>query len=200
MPAEPTTSSFNRVAAAAATLTLAAALSACGGGTSTTSASTGPAPASATAGSATGQAAAVKITDPWVKAVDTGMTGAFFSLTNGGSAPVHVVSASSPIAPMIELHETTMSASGAMQMQEKKGGFTIAPAATHVFQPGGDHVMLMGVTAAVKSGTTLTLTLKFEDGTTLPITAEVRTFAGAKETYVPGATHGTNSMPTSSRM
>jgi len=82
-----------------------------------------------------------------------------------------------------------------MAMQEKPGGFTIPAGGSHEFKAGGDHVMFMGVSAAVKSGTTVTFTLAFEDGSTLPVTAEVRTFTGAKETYVPGATTGTNSMP-----
>ena len=170
---------------------LALGLGACSASTATTATST-PA-ASAAKGS--GQAASVTISDPWVKAVDTGMTGAFFVLKNTGSTPIHLLSASSPISPMVQMHETVMGTGGAMAMQEKKGGFTIAAGGSHEFKPGGDHVMFMGVNAALKSGTTLTFTLAFEDGSSLPVTAEVRTFTGAKETYVPGATTGAHSMP-----
>jgi copper(I)-binding protein len=180
-----------RAVTALAALALTLGLGACGGSTATTSTTT---PA-ASAAKGTGQAASVTISNPWVKAVDTGMTGAFFLLKNTGSAPVHVVSASSSVSPKMELHETVMGSGGAMQMQEKKGGFTIAAGGSHEFKPGSDHVMFMGVNAPVKSGTTLTFTLAFEDGSTLPITAEVRTFTGAKETYVPGATTGSHSMP-----
>jgi copper(I)-binding protein len=180
-----------RAVTALAAASLALGLGACSSSTATTATST-PA-ASAAKGSR--QAASVTISDPWVKAVDTGMTGAFFVLKNTGSTPVHVVSASSSVSSMMQLHETVMGTSGAMAMQEKKGGFTVAAGGSHEFKPGGDHVMFMGVNAAVKSGTTLTFTLAFEDGSTLPVTAEVRTFAGAKETYVPGATTGTHSMP-----
>ena len=115
--------------------------------------------------------------------------------TNTGSTPIHLLSASSPISPMVQMHETVMGTGGAMAMQEKQGGFTIPAGGSHEFKAGGDHVMFMGVSTAVKSGTTVTFTLAFEDGSTLPVTAEVRTFTGAKETYVPGATTGTNSMP-----
>ena len=62
----------------------------------------------------------------WLGYVDSGMTGAFFTLTNTGSAPIHLASATSPVSPMMQLHETVMGTSGAMAMQEKKGGFTIA--------------------------------------------------------------------------
>ncbi len=183
-----------RAVTALAALTLTLGLGACGGSTTTTSTTT-PAASAASAPKGSGQAASVTITDPWVKAVDTGMTGAFFVLKNTGSAPVHLVSASSPVSMKMELHETVMASTGSMQMQEKKGGFTIAAGGSHEFKPGSDHVMFMGIGAPVKSGTTVTFTLAFQDGSTLPVTAEVRTFTGAKETYVPGATTGSNSMP-----
>ena len=180
-----------RAVTASAALALTLGLGACGGSTTTTSTTT---PA-ATAAKASGQAASVTVSDPWVKAVDTGMTGAFFVLKNTGSSPVHLVSAKSTISPMMQLHETVMGTGGTMAMQEKPGGFTIPAGGSHEFKPGSDHVMFMGITAPVKSGTTVTFTLAFEDGSTLPVTAEARTFTGAKETYVPGATTGSNSMP-----
>ena len=180
-----------RAVTALAALALTLGLGACGGSTATTSTTT---PA-ASAAKGTGQAASVTISNPWVKAVDTGMTGAFFLLKNTGTAPVHLVSAKSTISPMMQLHETVMGTGGTMAMQEKPGGFTIPAGGSHEFKPGSDHVMFMGISAPVKSGTTVTFTLAFEDGSTLPVTAEVRTFTGAKETYVPGATTGSNSMP-----
>jgi len=191
-----TTYRITRAVTALAALALGTVLTACGGSTPSTSSTTSAGTASAA--KATGQAVSVSVTDPWVKAVDTGMTGAFFSLKNTGTASVHLIGAKSSIAPMMELHETVMSSSGAMQMQEKKGGFTLAAGETHVFKPGSDHVMLMGVKEPVKSGTTVVLTLMFEDGSSLPVTADVRTFTGAKETYVPGATTGSNPMPSMS--
>ena len=192
-----------RAVTALAALSVALGLGACGtttatnpvGAAASTAAGTAASTAPGSAAKATGQAASAQVADAWVKAVDTGMTGAFFVLKNTGSTPIHLLSASSPISPMMQLHETVMGTGGAMAMQEKPGGFTIPAGGSHEFKAGGDHVMFMGVSTAVKSGTTVTFTLAFEDGSTLPVTAEVRTFTGAKETYVPGATTGTNSMP-----
>ena len=184
----------------AVALAMTGALSACGSSTTTTSSTpsaTGATSAATTmAPKPTGQAGQLTVTDPWVKAVDTGMTGAFLILKNTGSAEVHIVSASSPASPMMELHETVMDSSGSMKMQEKKGGFILKAGETHEFKPGSDHIMFMGVSSPLKSGTTATFTLKFADGSTLPVKAEVRTFSGAKETYVPGATTGSNPMAT----
>ena len=184
----------------AVALAMTGALSACGSSTTTTSSTpsaTGATSAATTmAPKPTGQAGQLTVTDPWVKAVDTGMTGAFLIVKNTGSAEVHIVSASSPASPMMELHETVMDSSGSMKMQEKKGGFILKAGETHEFKPGSDHIMFMGVSSPLKSGTTTTFTLKFADGSTLPVKAEVRTFSGAKETYVPGATTGSNPMAT----
>ena len=184
----------------AVALAMTGALSACG--SATTSTSSTPAATGATSAATsmapkpTGQAGQLTVTDPWVKAVDTGMTGAFLIVKNTGSAEVHIVSAASPASAMMELHETVMDSSGSMKMQEKKGGFILKAGETHEFKPGSDHIMFMGVSSPLKSGTTATFTLKFADGSTLPVKAEVRTFSGAKETYVPGATTGSNPMAT----
>ncbi|MBP8880048.1 MAG: copper chaperone PCu(A)C [Dermatophilaceae bacterium] len=184
----------------AVALAMTGALSACGSSTTTTSSTPSATGATSAATSLapkpTGQAGQLTVTDPWVKAVDTGMTGAFLIVKNTGTAEVHIVSASSPASPMMELHETVMDSSGSMKMQEKKGGFILKAGETHEFKPGSDHIMFMGVSSPLKSGTTATFTLKFADGSTLPVKAEVRTFSGAKETYVPGATTGSNPMAT----
>ncbi len=53
--------------------------------------------------------------------------------------------------------------------------------------PGGDHLMLMGLTAPLSAGSDIELTVQFEDGSTLPVTVQVRDFAGANEEYQPQA-------------
>lgn len=174
-----------------------ALLGACAGAATTSDrAATPTPPATGSAAKATGQAAGLSVSDPWAKAADQGMTGAFAVLKNSGTADVHIVSASSPAATRMELHETVMSPAGAKQMQQKQGGFVIPAGQSHEFRPGADHFMLMGLTAPLKSGTSLTVTLTCADGSTVAFTAEVRTFAGAQETYVPQGSTGTNPMPT----
>ncbi len=187
-----------RVGPALAAALTAVLLGACGSAaTDTSTAETTPASADSTSTSseATGQASAVTVADPWIKAVDSGMTGGFAVLENTGSTDVHIVGVSSDVSPMMELHETITSDTGSTLMQEKQGGFIIKAGESHTFEPGGDHFMFMGVTKPVMSGTDVAFVLEFEDGSTLPISAQARTFAGAQETYVPGETTGTHSMP-----
>jgi copper(I)-binding protein len=127
----------------------------------------------------------VTITDQWVKAAPTGMTGLFGTLKNAGGHEVTVVSASSPVAGRVELHEVVGQAGGGSVMQPKGGGFPIPAGGTHVLAPGADHIMLMDLKQPLQVGKDVEVTLSFEDGSTLPFAAQVRDFSGAAETYKP---------------
>ncbi|MFJ2033786.1 copper chaperone PCu(A)C [Streptosporangium sp. NPDC087985] len=129
--------------------------------------------------------ASITITDPWVKTTRKGMSAAFGTLVNNTDTDVTVVSGSSPLSPKIELHEVADSG-GKMVMQSKEGGFVIPARGTHLLQPGGDHIMLMGVTQEVKPGAQIPFTLTLNDGETLTFTAVGKDFAGGKEDYQPG--------------
>lgn len=146
---------------------------------------TGSDPASAKSPVAGVAAAPVTMTDPWVKAAATGMTGVFGTLANTTDQPVTVVSAVSSAARRIELHEVAGTA-GDLRMRPKEGGFAIPAKGGHRLQPGGDHLMLMGLTAPLKPGSEITVMLALRDGRTVPFTAVVKEFAGGKENYQPG--------------
>lgn len=177
--------------AAAAAVLAAGLLGGCGTSTSTPSTTAG----ATSAAKATGQAAALTVTDPWVKAADSGMTGGFGLLKNTGTTELTIVSATSPAAARMELHETVPDGSGGTMMRAKQGGFVVPAGATAELKPGGNHVMFLGLTAPLKSGTTATYTLTMGDGTTLAVSAPVRTFSGAQESYAPNATTGTGMTP-----
>jgi copper(I)-binding protein len=128
---------------------------------------------------------ALVITDPWVKAAKHGMTAAFGTLVNNTDAAVTVVSGTSPMSRKIELHEIADSG-GKRIMRPKKDGFVIPAHGTRRLQPGGDHIMLMGVTKAVKPGAQIPFTLTLAGGQTMEFTAVGKKFAGAREDYQPG--------------
>lgn len=156
------------------------------GCTSTTPPATSPAgesaAVSATATSSNDLQAEITITDPWVKATDTDMTGAFGILTNNTDADIHVVAVTSTLSERAELHET-VSQDGSMVMQEMADGFVIAAGEEFVLEPGGNHLMLMNLTAPIEAGMDVELTLEFEGGGTFSWLAPARTFAGAQEEY-----------------
>ncbi|MEU8394051.1 copper chaperone PCu(A)C [Nonomuraea sp. NPDC048892] len=134
---------------------------------------------------ATAPAAGLSITDPWVKTTKEGMTAAFGTLVNSGAAPVTIVSGASPLSPKIELHEVVESG-GKMVMQPKEGGFVVPAGGTHELKPGGDHIMLMGVTEEVRPGARISFTLQVQGGAPLEFTAVGKDFAGGEEDYQPG--------------
>lgn len=80
------------------------------------------------------------LVDPWVKAAEEGMTSAFGTLTNATGRALQLISASTPSAGMVELHETMGDGSGGMSMQKKEGGFPIPDGGELVLEPGGDHL------------------------------------------------------------
>ncbi|MCM0620210.1 copper chaperone PCu(A)C [Nocardioides bruguierae] len=166
-------------------LTAGVGLTACGSDDAATDAA-GDTSTSSTTSSST-EASSVTVTDPWVKAVDAGdMTAMFGTLTNDGDADAVLVSATTEAASMVQLHETVETDDGSMQMQEKDGGFDLAAGDGHELAPGGDHVMLMGVSDDLLPGDTVTVTLTFEDDSTLDVDAVVKEYTGADEEYSDG--------------
>ncbi|MEV7013358.1 copper chaperone PCu(A)C [Streptosporangium sp. NPDC051022] len=160
--------------------------------TSSPAAAVATAPASAAASpqavpSATG--AALTIVDPWVKTAKKGMSAAFGTLVNDTGTDVTVVSASSPLSPKVELHEVVDSGDK-MIMRPKKGGFVVPAHGTYPLQPGGDHLMLMGVTEEVMPGAQIPFALALEGGGKLEFTAVGKDFAGGREDYQPGMDMG----------
>ncbi len=171
-------------------LCAALALTGCGGTEAASPTAAGEPAASASAVTAT----ALTVRDPWVKAADSGMTAAFATLVNNTGADVTIESATSPASPL-ELHTMVMK-DGAMVMQPKEGGFVIKAGGTHELSPGGDHLMLMQPTAAIKAGDEVTFTLNLVGGGTVDFTAVAKPFVGAQESYDPGMEMG--GMPSAS--
>lgn len=141
---------------------------------------------SAADSSAAREAASITVTDAWVKAVDSGMTAAFGEIANTSDADITIVSATTAASDAVELHETVTNDDGTMAMQPKEGGFVVPAGGTLTLEPGGNHIMFMGVTSALKPGQTVPVTLKLSDGSTLEMDAVVKTFSGADEKYQNG--------------
>lgn len=154
---------------ATALVAAAAVLAACGSSSGTGSSSA---------------ASTITAKDPWVKTATTGMTAAFVTLENSSDTADVLVSASTPAAAMVQLHEMVMQ-DGQMVMQEKKGGIEVPAKGTAVLEPGGNHIMLMELTAPIKVGEKVAITLTFASGTTLQIEAAARDFDGGNESYNP---------------
>lgn len=131
----------------------------------------------------TAEVAQLSVEEAWIKAADEGMTGAFGVLVNDGDRDLVVTGASSDAAADVELHEMAPGENGATVMQEVDGGFTVPAGGQVTLEPGGNHLMLMGLTGPVRPGDTVTFELKLEDGSLIEFEAPAKDFAGANEDY-----------------
>lgn len=134
-----------------------------------------------TLASGTALAADVDVKTPWVRGTVTGQqaTGAFMEITSKAGATI--VSASSPVAGVTEIHEMKMDG-GVMKMRAVAR--LDLPAGKPVkLAPGGYHVMLMDLKQALKKGDFVPLTLKVEGKDkaveSIEIKAEVRELTAA---------------------
>ncbi len=113
----------------------------------------------------------VKVEDAWVRGTVASQkaTGAFMRLTSAADA--RLVSATSPVAEVVEIHEMAME-NDIMKMRQIPGLALPAGKATEL-KPGGFHIMLMGLKGQVKGGDTVPLTLTFEGADKKTFTQEV---------------------------
>ena len=102
----------------------------------------------------------IKIENAYVRATAPGQpaAGAFMKIDNSGAAD-QLVSASSPAAGEVQLHQMSMEGN-VMKMGQVKD--IAVPANGSVdLKPGGYHIMLMNIKAPLKVGETVPVKLKF---------------------------------------
>ncbi len=128
----------------------------------------------------------LRVSDVWSRASATSqLTGVvYFDITAGDSGDALLeVRVSTDIAGSAEMHETvTVDTATTMAGHDMGGAMTMQPvSAVHVdgggtvsFEPGGYHVMLMGLVSPLEVGQTFEVTLVLEHAGEIVVTAEVR--------------------------
>lgn len=108
---------------------------------------------------------AITVDEPFARAVPPGQpnSAAFMNLHNTSDADVRIISASSNVSNVTELHTHT-DVDGVMQMRQIDAIEIPASGSTEL-KPGGLHVMLIGLNQNLAEGDSVELTLNFEDGT-----------------------------------
>mgnify|MGYP002630772618 CR=1 FL=1 len=97
--------------------------------------------------------------------------GAYLALANAGSTSDHLIAAETTVAGKSELHTHTM-ADGVMKMSQVKS-IEIPAGGMAMLQPGGFHIMMFDLKAALAEGTMFPLTLTFEKAGKVTITVHV---------------------------
>ena len=104
----------------------------------------------------------IHIMKPWSRPLPAvSVNGAaYMTLVNKGNRPDRLLSVSTPAAGKAKLHNHTME--GGMMKMRPVGALEITPGDEAVLQPGGLHVMLLGLTEPLVDGKLFPLTLHFE--------------------------------------
>lgn len=119
----------------------------------------------------------VTVTDAWARATVQGQkaTGAFMKITAKDNAKL--VSASSPAAGVVEIHEMKME-KDIMKMAALPNGLDLPAGKAVELKPGGYHVMLMDLKAPLAKDTTVPVTLTFQDAKGVKSNVELKVPVG----------------------
>ena len=103
------------------------------------------------------------IVQPWSRATPNGarVAGGYLTIENKGSAPDRLLSGSTDLAKKLEIHEMTLN-DGVMTMRPVEGGVIVQPGQAVKFAPGGYHLMFVELSAPLRQGEQVPVTLKFE--------------------------------------
>ena len=101
------------------------------------------------------------------------VTAAYMTLGNSGDEDLTVVAAESPIAGTVELHEHLQDAAGVMRMRQV-ASLPLPAGGRLAMEPGGLHLMLIGLHQPLADGEIVPVTLHLGDGRSLKVAAEVR--------------------------
>ena len=93
-------------------------------------------------------------------------TAAYMKIRNLGQTPVKLTGASSPIATTIEPMITTKRVRNGQEIMgmENVPELEIPPGGTLELKPGGNHLMIMGLTSHPKDGERVKVTVRFAPG------------------------------------
>ncbi len=119
-----------------------------------------------------------EIQDAWARESPPGAVNgaAYMTILNNGGDNAVLVGVAGDVANRVELH-THIDDDGIMRMRPVDL-IEIKPGARAVLEPGGLHVMLIGLIAPLKAGEHLPLTLQFEERDDIQIQVEVRAPGG----------------------
>ncbi len=115
-------------------------------------------------------APSVTIQEAWARAsAGAASMGAAYVVLKGGAQDDTLIGASTPVADGAMVH-VSMQDNGIMKMRHVDG-VPVPANQTVTFEPGGNHIMLMGLKHPLAGGETFKLTLTFAH--TAPVTVDV---------------------------
>ena len=129
---------------------------------------------------------ALSIDSPWSLALPpiTPNGAVYFRIENRGPAADRLVSAHSPVAARAEIHAHEMD--GGMMTMRQVHSVEVPAQGEVAFEPGGLHVMLLGLKKPLVAGERYPLVLEFEKAGTIEVAVEITSSGSTRN----GATRG----------
>lgn len=119
-------------------------------------------------------ASSIEITNARARFTTTDVGAVYFDIRSTGAGD-RLVGASAAIAADTQVHEI-VSEGGSSMMRPVEGGIPIDPGGHVSLQPGGYHVMVLGVEEIPEPGATFEVVLEFETAGRMTITVHVQEF------------------------
>lgn len=109
-----------------------------------------------------------------LETAQSAMAGAgYLEITNAGTTPDRLIAVKADF-PRVEIHTVLMSDDGVARMRRLEDGLEIAPGETVTLQPGGNHIMFMGLNGdPFEVDETVKATLVFEHAGSIDVVFNV---------------------------
>ncbi len=117
---------------------------------------------------------AIEVSNARARFTTTDIGAVYFDIRSTGAGD-RLVGAASDIADDTQVHEV-VSEGGTSMMRPAEGGIPVDPGGRVSLQPGGYHVMVLGVADIPEPGDTFELVLEFERAGRVTVTVHVQEF------------------------
>jgi copper(I)-binding protein len=116
----------------------------------------------------------IVVKQAWIRATPRGaqVAGGYLTIENHGVTADKLISAATPAAAKIEIHEMT-TLDGVMMMRPVESGLDIPPGIAVTFAPGGNHLMFIGLKSPFSEGEHVSAALMFEKAGKIDVTLDV---------------------------
>lgn len=120
----------------------------------------------------------IRVEQPWTRAAGQGAQGVgYMTIRNAGAQPDRLLGAESPAAQRVELH--THIRDGEVMRMRPVADIPVPAGGAATLQPGGLHLMLMGLNRPLAVGESVPVTLRFERAGSVTVNLAVQA-AGAR--------------------
>ena len=119
--------------------------------------------------------AEIQVDKAWVRAAPpgAGVTAGYMQISNTGGTDITLTGAHSPQFARVEFHATRHDEHGTASMVQLPT-VSLAPGETQAFNPGGQHLMLIGPQQELAEGDSVEVIISTEAGDKISVTLPVR--------------------------